>query len=394
MFLQRVASALVFVGIAATAWSAPSLAEQGLEAFYNLDFGTAIAKFREEVRATPDSAAAWNRLTYGILYREMFRNGALETQLVTGNNPFLRRSKMEIAPEDQKAFDEALGKALGITERKLKENPKDTRMLFARGVALGFRANYNFLVKKAWRDALRDATDGRKLCNQAVELDPGFTDARLLQGVHDYVVGSLPWTWKALGFLVGFRGDKAEGIRTLEKVAREGQQNKQDAMVLLAAIYRRERRAAEALPLLHQLIQRYPRNFLMRLELGQMYSDLGRRNEALAAFQAVRELKKTNVAGFEVLPLEKVYYYEGNLYFWYNEPDNGIEALKKATTKTAELDLNTALYAWLRLGQCHDMKGQRSEAKKAYERVVALSAESDAAKEARGFLTTPYKRKS
>jgi tetratricopeptide (TPR) repeat protein len=94
------------------------------------------------------------------------------------------------------------------------------------------------------------------------------------------------------------------------------------------------------------------------------------------------------------LPLEKVYYYEGNLYFWYNEPDNGIEALKKATTKTAELDLNTALYAWLRLGQCHDMKGQRSEAKKAYERVVALSAESDAAKEARGFLTTPYKRKS
>lgn len=379
--------------MAASAWGAPSLAEQGLEAFYNLDFATALAKFREEVKATPDSAAAWNRLTYALLYREMFRNGALETQLVTGNNPFLRRSKMEIAPEDQKAFDQALGKALEITERKLKENPKDPRMLFSRGVALGFRANYNFLVKKAWRDALRDATDGRKLCNQAVEIDPGFTDARLLQGVHDYVVGSLPWTWKALGFLVGFRGDKAEGIKTLEKVAREGQQNKQDAMVLLAAIYRRERRAAESLPLLNQLIQRYPRNFLMRLELGQMYSDLGRRNEALAAFQGVRELKKTNAPGFEVLPLEKVYYYEGNLYFWYNEPDNGIEALKKATAKTAELDLNTALYAWLRLGQCHDMKGQRAEAKKAYERVIALSGESDAAKEARGFLGTPYKRK-
>jgi tetratricopeptide (TPR) repeat protein len=367
-------------------------ASKGLEAFYNLDFATALANFRADVKANPTDAAAFNRLAYAVLYYEMFRNGALETQLVTGNNPFLRRSKMEISASDQAEFDGALNKALSLTETALAKNPKDPQALYARGVTLGFRANYNFLVKKAWREALKDATEGRKLHNQVVEMNPQNIDAQLMQGLHDYVIGSLPWTWKALGFLVGFRGNKEEGIKTLDRVARQGAVNKYDAQVLLATIYRRERRAAESIPLLQGLIQRFPKNFLMRLELGQMYSDLGKRNEALASFRSVRELKAANTPGYENLLMEKIFYYEGNLYFWYNEPENAIEELKKAAAKANQLDLNTGIYAWLRLGQSYDLKGNRSEAKKAYDQVIALAPTSEAAKEAREFSNTPYKR--
>lgn len=387
---MRLTLLLVLLALTLSAQPADS---KGFEAFYNLDFPTAINFFREETKAKPDSPHAWNRLAYAVLYREMFRNGALETQLVTGNNPFLRRPKMEVTPEDQRDFDNALGRVFTITDAALKKNPKDVQALYSRGVAYGFRANYNFLVKKAWREALRDATDGRKLHNQILEIDPNFVDARLMQGVHDYVVGSLPWSWKAMGFLMGFRGDKAEGIKALEVVAKSGVNSKVDAQVLLATVYRREKRAQDAIPLLQGLIQRFPRNFLMRLELGQMYSDLGKRNEALAAFQSVRELKQANAPGLESLPLEKIYYYEGNLYFWYNEPDNAIDTLKKATGKTKDLDLNTALYTWLRLGQSFDMKGRREDAKKAYQQVVSLAPDSDAAKEARSFSDSPYKRR-
>jgi hypothetical protein len=69
-------------------------------------------------------------------------------------------------------------------------------------------------------------------------------------------VGSLPFAYKLLGFLVGFRGDKETGIRTLRLVAQKGHFNRVDAEVLLAAIYRRERRAKDALPLLADLIRR------------------------------------------------------------------------------------------------------------------------------------------
>ena len=51
----------------------------------------------------------------------------------------------------------------------------------------------------------------RKLHNRISELEPDNVDARLVQGLHDYIVGSLPWGYKMLGFLVGIRGDKEKG---------------------------------------------------------------------------------------------------------------------------------------------------------------------------------------
>lgn len=393
-FLLTVLLVVVPLAAAEPVASKPVLDNKGLEAFYNLDFPTAISEFREETKQFPNNPDGFNRLAYSILYREMFRNGALETQLVSGSNPFLRRPKMEVAAKDEAEFFGALNRVTQLCDAALAKDPKDTRALYAKGVGAGFRANYNFLVKKAWRDALRDATEARKLHNRVVELDPKFTDARLMQGVHDYVIGSLPFTWKMLGFLVGFRGDKDAGIRELELVSHDGHLNKTDAQVLLAAVYRRERRPGDAVPVLKNLISHYPRNYLMRLELAQMYSDLGKRDDALAAYKAVKDLKASNAPGYEGLAMEKVYFYEGNLLFWYNEPDAAIDSLKKATAKTADLDLNTSIYAWLRLGQSYDLKGNREEAKKAYQRVLSLAPDSDAAKEAREFNDKPYRHKN
>ena len=49
------------------------------------------------------------------------------------------------------------------------------RALYTLGVAYGLRANYNFLVRKAWMDSLRDATTARKLHNRVTELIPPWS---------------------------------------------------------------------------------------------------------------------------------------------------------------------------------------------------------------------------
>ncbi|MBI3278952.1 MAG: tetratricopeptide repeat protein, partial [Acidobacteria bacterium] len=256
----------------------------------------------------------------------------------------------------------------------------------------GLRANYNFLVRKAWRDALRDGTEARKLHNQATAVDPTLTDARLVQGVHDYVVGSLPWHWKLLGFLIGFRGDREAGIRTLELVANQGRLNRYDAQVLLAAIYRRERKADKAIPLLSSFLRRFPRNYLARLEIVQMYGDLGRKEPALAQLAEIERLKRSGAPGFASLPMEKIFYYRGNLLFWYNELDQAIENLRRVTTKAGELDLNTGVMAWMRLGQSYDLKGRRNEAIDAYRKAIAVAPQSEAAKESQRYISNPYRR--
>ena len=43
-----------------------------------------------------------------------------------------------------------------------------------------------------------------------------------------------------------------------------------DAEIILCALYRREGQTARAIPLVSRLIERYPRNYLLRFELAEM----------------------------------------------------------------------------------------------------------------------------
>ncbi len=363
---------------------------QGFDHFYNLEYPQAIAAFQKAISARPDDPHRHTHLAQAVLFQMMFRAGALETELVTGGNPFLRRARMEPTPEEQKQFAAAIGECLRLTEAALQKDPKDTNAMYARGVALGFRGTYNFLVRRAWLDALRDITDARKLHNRVAELEPSNIDALMLQGVHDYIVGSLPWYYRTLGFLVGFRGDRERGIRTVRLVAEKGRWNRIDAKILLGVVARRERRPQDAVPIILELLEKYPRNFLLLFELSQMYSDLGRKADALAALDRIEELKRSGAPGFAQLPFERIEFARGNLLFWYDEPEAAISHLRRATAGAEKLDLNSAVTSWLRLGQCLDLLGKREEALQAYRAAVKTAPSAYEAKLARRWLNRRF----
>ena len=258
---------------------------------------------------------------------------------------------------------------------------------------VGLRGNYDFLVRKAWRDALSDATAARKAHTRVTEIDPSNVDARMVQGLHDYIVGSLPLHWRLFGFLIGFHGNNEEGIREVENVARNGKVNRLDAEFLLCAIYRREKIAARAIPLLEDLIGRFPNNYLLRMELAQMYSDTGKKTQALAALAQLRALKGAGAPGLLTLPVQKIDFAEGNIDFWYNDLDAALTNIRLAATGSEELDLNTGVLAWMRLGQIYDLKGLRGLAVDAYRHAIEFAPDSEAARESRRYLETPYQRR-
>ena len=124
--------------------------------------------------------------------------------------------------------------------------PKTPAALYALGISDGLRSDYYWVVKKSWRDSLKDATAARKLHNRVTELEPDNVDARLVQGLHDYIVGSLPLAFRMLGFLVGIQGDKAKGHphgrRTWPSTA--NRQPRSTPQIFLCALYRRENQTA------------------------------------------------------------------------------------------------------------------------------------------------------
>ena len=362
--------------------------------FYNLEYDQALAGFTTQAQQHPDSMGAWNHIAQCILYRAMYQDGALESGLVSGGNSIFRRSKVKISPEDEARFQDAVDRATQLAQAKLKENPKDKDGLYALGVAYGIRANFAFLITKTWLEALRNATIARKTHNKIAEMDPSFVDARLIQGVHDYVIGSLPLTYRVLGFLAGFRGDRQAGIRALEDVAKNGIRSDIDAEVLLIAIYRRERRSQDAVPLLSVLIGRFPRNHLFRFELVQMYQDTGSKEEALAQIAEIGRLKAAGAPGFKDLHEEKIDYVAGDAMFQCNDLDGALAHMKKVTARPSNLDANTNLMAWMRLGQIYDLRGEHAQAVAAYKEAIASAPQSEIAKQSRAYISSPYRRKT
>ena len=371
-----------------------NLVRQGYDHFYNLEFDQAIADFENAIAVDPTSPDLHNHLAHAIVFKEMYRNGALESELVSGTNSFLRRPKLNPSPATEKRFLDEIDTAMRLANARLAKNPNDTAALYSLGISYGLRSDYYWVVKKSWRDSLRDATAARRAHNRIEQLDPGDVDARLVEGLHDYILGSLPWTYRMLGFLIGLHGDKQQGIHIVQDVARNGKDNKVDAEIFLCALYRRENEARYAVPLVKDLIGRFPRNYLLRLELSQMYSMSNDKNDAMAAVQEVAHLKEEHAPGYDRVPWEKVYFQEGTIEFWYNDLNDALENMKKvaAASATDAVDLNTGTFAYLRMGQIYDMTHHRQQALEAYRKAIAYAPEAEAAQESRRYLSTPYHR--
>jgi tetratricopeptide (TPR) repeat protein len=272
--------------------------------FYNLEYDQALAGFMAAAAKDPDSPNIQNHIAQTILYREMFRAGILQTQMLGSSNFFLKTPELEMSLADQRQFSDAIRRAMELEQSRLGENPNDTAALYALGVSHSLLGQYDFVVRKAYLDALHDITHARKCHARLTRLDPDWVDAQLTQGVFDYVIGSLHVGWKMLGYLGGLEGNRTRGIAAINRVATQGNLNRIDATIVLATIYRREHRSADAICVLKPLIPLLPRNYLLRLELAGMYADLGDRSAALDALDQVGRLWREHAPGYATLDVD------------------------------------------------------------------------------------------
>src|SRR5215471_17854774 len=116
------------------------LIDEGFEHFYNLEYDEAVAVFEKAIAQNPTSPDLHNHLAQTLVFREMFRNGALESELVSGNNSFLRRPKLNPSAETEKRFLGEVAKAIDLSEARLKKDPNDVTAMYAEGIAYGLRA--------------------------------------------------------------------------------------------------------------------------------------------------------------------------------------------------------------------------------------------------------------
>ncbi len=359
----------------------------GFEHFYNLEYDKAVRNFDQAVEEHPDDPFAVNHLLSAVLFRELYRIGALDTELYAKNS-FLDKKKYPIDPKAQERIKQLTDRALQLAEVRLKQNPNDVDALYARGVTRGNRALYVALIDKAWFAALRNAVGARRDHERVLELAPTYTDAKLIVGTHNYIMGSLPWTAKVAAAVVGLGGSKTKGLQYLREAMAGHGEASVDAKVALALFLRREEHYPEALDLVGSLVTDYPRNFLYGLEQALLFNAAGRAPEAIASYR--RLLAEGREGKFPGAHLEKAAYGLGEALRGQKDYAGAAEAFD-AVNEYSKVEPELQQKSDLAAGEMYDVMMKREIALKKYQEVIAANSDSPPAELARRHLKQPYR---
>jgi tetratricopeptide (TPR) repeat protein len=355
--------------------------------FYNLDYDRAVQEFQRVEQKYPDDPFAVNHLLTGVLFRELYRMGALNSGEYA-NDSFVSAPHTPADPKVKLQIKGLVERALRLEQKRLDADAKDVDALYARGVTRAQYATYTALIERAWFSALRNAVGARHDHEKVLELAPEYTDAKLVVGAHNYVLGSLPWAVKVGASMVGLGGNREKGLAYLQECAAAGGEASTDAKVLLMLFLRREHRYDEALRLDRELSARFAQSSLLALEEGNLLRVEGKREEAAAVYRRVWQAGKegkypgqhyeiaANSLG-DLLRAEKDYAGAASAY----------DLVSTAPQPDPELKQKASLAA----GEMYDLLKKRGLAVKKYEEVLAVNSGNAPADAARKFIKDAYR---
>lgn len=366
---------------------APSatLLTRGLDHFYNLEYDAAIGDFRQMVAAQPHSAAAWNHLSQAELYREMYRIGALESQLYGHGDAFFDVKLLPPDPAAVQVFLHDNSTATQLATAAVQAHPQDAHAHYDLAVAWALHGTLEFSVQKSYWGALGDAKNARREAERAVALDPNFVDPELILGVHNYVAGSLPWAVKMMSTLVGYSGDKELGRRQIAGVIAHGEHARTDAAVMLAVVDRRDGLNQQSAPILQRLQAEYPRNVLFAVETAEAWEAAGDHDAARAQFQSILDHAARQDAGFAHAPLDRIWYELGNierLYSHWSLAASDYQKAESAPRAQPRYEQAAALAA----GETDQQSGDATSARQQFEHCVEIDPDSSVGKAAARYL--------
>src|SRR4051812_15313604 len=173
------------------------LAKRAFDHFYSMEYDRSIQEFERLVAEFPENPIANNYLLSAVMFKEMYRIGALDTESYASDSFLDIKAKKTLDPAVTKRILELLERTEHLCNERLKKDPDDIDALYARGVGRGMRSTFMGMGQRAWLAAIRSALGARRDHERVLQMDPDFVDAKMSIGIHNYIIGSLNWFYRS-----------------------------------------------------------------------------------------------------------------------------------------------------------------------------------------------------
>jgi hypothetical protein len=265
----------VFAVSAASAQSAlaqQNVAEidQAFNRLYNFDFPGAYGVLNKRVAAHPEDPLGYSVRASALLFSELDRLSILESQFFSDDSRIIDKKKLKPDPAVRAQLFQAIDDAQSRAQTILNKNPNEQDALFVMCITSGVLTDYAALIEKKQIGSLSLVKRGAAYAQRLLKINPSYYDAYLTTGMTEYLIGSLPFFVRWFVKVDNISGNKEQGVKTVELVARQGHYLKPFAKILLAVANLREKRPRVAETLLFELARDYPENPLFKKELSQL----------------------------------------------------------------------------------------------------------------------------
>ena len=365
---------------------------QVMRSIYSLDYASAEALCRRMIASKPEEALGYALLARTFWAKQLSAGQGLTIDRFAGRAFYSGTADQRVAvtPEAERSYREASATAAAKAKQKLARDASDLGAMFTLGLVRQTMASYEFSMKGDWWAAFREGEGALTLHNKVLLAVPDFWDARLALAVSYYVVDCLPWTIRWLPYLLHYRGSKVKGKQDLEQVASRGLLLADDARTLLVLLYCRDEEFNPASRQLEQLRQKYPNNYVVRLELAGIALRVNEPRRALSIYESL--LTGVQAHGPEVRGLESATVL---LRLGVASRDSGdlqrsMRWLEEALA-SGDASNEVRVAARLEAGKTADLLGRREWALEQYRAVAQAGDFLGTRREAQGLLARPYR---
>ncbi len=350
-----------------------SQGKQGLDLLYDMKFAEAEQRFQQIDRRFPDHPIGPFLMALNTWWKILL--------------DFSDTSHDE-------AFYAAMGDVIDRSDRLLKKDKQNFDAMFFKGAALGFRGR----LRSNRREWFKAATDGKRAMNYVLDVakkDPTNHDYLFGKGIYDYYAAVIPSRYPFIKPVTTFlpKGDRARGLRQLERSAAEGYYIQTEAAYFLLQIYYLfEKDYVKSVQYVSWLRERHPANSFFHTIEGRIYARWGFWGKVELIFQDVLTRYKQGQAGYNAAAAEQALYYLARARMNAHQYQDALGYLLQLEALSARSANDTyfKVMGRLRQGMTFDALGQRSLAQDRYRQVLSMTDWGNARKQARQYLKRPY----
>lgn len=364
---------------------------EAFDPMYRLDYDAAIERITDLERRYPEHPGPPLAHAVTLWLHELFLRQELDDlDRFISPGYFTEPTTRQMPEAERRAFEGFLERSETLASRILEERPSDRDARYYLGSVEGIRGAYAITISRSKMDALRHGKKAYQYEKAIVDEDPDYADAYMTVGLYEYILDNLPWWIKWVAVIAGYTGSEKLGFEYLVRSAEKGKNVEIDARVLLMVLYVRERRYDYALSLARDLHRLFPENFLFHLNQGQILKKMGHTGEALDVFAAVERKAEEGAPNYQRFSLAAFRYSLGLELLGVGRREEAL-ARFEAVAADREAPPREGTLSRLKAGQILDLLGRREEALARYREVLRLEDAAGAHREAERYIERPYR---